>query len=155
MHVQPTEIVAILGLQGTTTLLDLSELCQDGLPVERLHKLARQVLAASAGDITGATCPIPAEYEPISVQGLSMFRITATEAQEKLDSVLREAQRQPVEILRQGDRVAVLLSADEYARLKPRDRRVVLAGELESETVRRIRAAKPPSEASSFDAEVD
>ena len=84
-----------------------------------------------------------------------MVRITAAEAQERLDSVLREAQRQPVEILRQGSRVAVLLSAEGYARLKARDRRVVLAGEFEEETVRLIRAAMPPSEASSFDAEVD
>lgn len=84
-----------------------------------------------------------------------MVLITATEAQQRLVSVLRDAQREPVGILSQGNMVAVLLSAKEFARLKARERRVVLAGEFAPETVSLIRAAEPPSEATKFDKEVD
>lgn len=41
MHVQPAEIAATLGLPGSTTLLDLSVHCENGLPVDSLHALAR------------------------------------------------------------------------------------------------------------------
>lgn len=83
------------------------------------------------------------------------MRITATEARRKFGEVMWVAQREPVEILSHGNRVAVLISAAEYARLKARERRMALAGEFDAETVRLIEAAEAPAEASRFDDELD
>ena len=84
-----------------------------------------------------------------------MSQVKATHAQRRFGEVIREAQREPVEILSHGKSAAVLISAHEYARLKARDRRVVLAGDLDEETVRLLRAAEAPAEAAEFDHEVD
>lgn len=84
-----------------------------------------------------------------------MSQIKATDAQRKFGQVLRDAQREPVEILSHGKSAAVLVSSYEYARLKARDRRVVLAGEFDEDTVRLLEAAEPPAEAADFDDEVD
>ena len=83
-----------------------------------------------------------------------MPQIKATEAQRKFGQVLRDAQREPVEILSHGKSAAVLVSSHEYARLKARDRRVVLAGDFDEGTVRLLNAAEPPAEATDFDDEV-
>ena len=83
-----------------------------------------------------------------------MVRFTATEAQRRFESVMRDAQREPVEIVDQGGLVVVLISAEEYARLVARERRVVLAGEFDPETVSLLEGAEPPPEARKFDGEV-
>lgn len=41
MHVQPSQISALLGLKDTNTLLELAELTEQGLPVESVRALAR------------------------------------------------------------------------------------------------------------------
>jgi len=84
-----------------------------------------------------------------------MSQVKATDAQRKFGQVLRDAQREPVEILSHGKSAAVLISSHEYARLKARDRRVVLAGDFDEETVRLLQAAESPAEAVEFDHEVD
>ncbi|WP_376696597.1 type II toxin-antitoxin system prevent-host-death family antitoxin [Wenzhouxiangella sp. EGI_FJ10305] len=84
-----------------------------------------------------------------------MSQVKATDAQRKFGQVLRDAQREPVEILSHGKSAAVLISSHEYARLKARDRRVVLAGRMDEETVRLIEQAEAPAEAAEFDHEVD
>ena len=84
-----------------------------------------------------------------------MSQVKATDAQRRFGQVLRDAQREPVEILSHGKSAAVLISSHEYERLKARDRRVVLAGEMDDETVRLLEQAEPPGEATEFDHEVD
>jgi prevent-host-death family protein len=84
-----------------------------------------------------------------------MSEVKATDAQRKFGQVLRDAQREPVEIFSHGKPAAVLISSHEYARLKARDRRVVLAGDLDEESIRLIKRAEAPSKASDFDNEVD
>jgi len=84
-----------------------------------------------------------------------MSQVKATDVQRRFGQILREAQREPVEIFSHGKAAAVLLSSHEYARLKARDRRVVLAGEFDEETVRLIESAQAPAEAAEFDHEVD
>ena len=84
-----------------------------------------------------------------------MTQVKATDAQRKFGQVLRDAQREPVEILSHGKPAAVLISSHEYARLKAQDRRVVLAGDFDEETVRLLQASKPPAEAAEFDHEVN
>ena len=75
-----------------------------------------------------------------------MTQVKATNAQRKFGQVLRDAQREPVEILSHGKPAAVLISSHEYARLKAQDRRVVLAGDFDEETVRLLQATHPPAE---------
>ena len=48
---------------------------------------------------------------------------------------------------------STLISADEYARLKRRDRRVYRAGELPDNLLAAIEKAEPPAEAAAFDHE--
>ena len=84
-----------------------------------------------------------------------MSQVKATYAQRRFGEMMREAQREPVEILSHGKSAAVLISAREYARLKARDRRVVLAGDFDEETVRLLQAAESLAEAAEFDYEVD
>ena len=50
-------------------------------------------------------------------------------------------------------RATVLISAEGYARLKRRDRRVVLAGEFSEEQMAAIRKAKVPREFDPLDQE--
>ncbi len=83
-----------------------------------------------------------------------MSQVKATDAQRRFGQILRDAQREPVEILSHGKSAAVLISSHEYDRLKARDRRVVLAGSFDEETIRLIESAEPPSEADKFDHEV-
>ncbi len=84
-----------------------------------------------------------------------MTQVKATDAQRKFGQVLRDAQREPVEIFSHGKPAAVLMSWHEYSRLKARDRRVVLAGDFDEETVRLLKQAEAPAEASEFDREAD
>jgi hypothetical protein len=57
------------------------------------------------------------------------------------DKALREA----VAITKQGRDHPVLVSADEYARLKRRDRKVGLAGDLSDEWLDAVRKARAPT----------
>ena len=84
-----------------------------------------------------------------------MYQVNSSDVQRNFGQVLRDAQREPVAILRHGKPVVVLISIHEYARLKARDRRVVMAGDFDEETVRRLQSAESPAEASDFDCEVD
>jgi prevent-host-death family protein len=60
----------------------------------------------------------------------------------------------PVTITKNGRDRTVLLSADEYNRLKRRDRQVIVAGELSEREVEAIRAAEVPIEFAHLDAEL-
>ena len=55
MRAQPSEIAAILGLPGIETLLGLAEICDHGLPVESLHRLAR-VMSPNEKDFLRTIC---------------------------------------------------------------------------------------------------
>ncbi|MDZ7629556.1 MAG: type II toxin-antitoxin system Phd/YefM family antitoxin [Parvularculaceae bacterium] len=66
-----------------------------------------------------------------------------------------QAQREPVIIMKHNREHAVILSADEYRRLKRRDRLVFRAGELSDADISAIRQAAAPAAASAFDDEMD
>ena len=53
---------------------------------------------------------------------MEMTRVTASEFQKAFGTMSDKALREPVAITKQGRDHLVLLSADEYARLKRRDR---------------------------------
>ena len=61
---------------------------------------------------------------------MEMTRITASEFQKAFGAMSDKALREPVAITKQGRDHLVVISAEEYARLKRRDRRVHAAGEL-------------------------
>jgi prevent-host-death family protein len=61
------------------------------------------------------------------------------------------ALREPVTVTKNGRDRLVVLSAEEYARLKRRDRRVVRTGELSDEDVARIAKAEVPAEHAHLD----
>jgi prevent-host-death family protein len=60
----------------------------------------------------------------------------------------------PVTITKNGRERTVLLSAQEYARLKRRDRRVIGAGELSEHQVDAIRNARVPDQYADLDKEI-
>jgi prevent-host-death family protein len=67
-----------------------------------------------------------------------MPKTTAQDFQRHIGRYQDLAQREPVEITRHGRRHLVLMSADEYERLKQRRRRAYAAGELPKELLRAV-----------------
>src|SRR5262245_58162212 len=85
---------------------------------------------------------------------MDTFRVTEGEFQRAFDSLSDRALREPVTITKEGRDHLVVLSADEYARLKRRDRRVGLTSELPEEWVEAVRNANVPEEFAARDAEM-
>ncbi len=84
-----------------------------------------------------------------------MRRVTSTEFQKKVGLYQDMALAEPLTITRNGREKIVVLSADEYRRLKRRDREVLRVEELSARDLKAIAAATPPAESASFDHEVD
>jgi prevent-host-death family protein len=82
------------------------------------------------------------------------IRVTAWEFQQAFGVLIAKAAREPVIITKEGSDYLVVLSAEEYARLKRRDRQVGLTSELPEEWVESARSAKVPDEFSHLDAEL-
>lgn len=70
-----------------------------------------------------------------------MLKITAAEFQRKLDAYEEKALAEPVAITRDGQERLILLSAEEYWRLKERDRLVRRVGDLTDTELAAIAAA--------------
>jgi prevent-host-death family protein len=75
---------------------------------------------------------------------MDMVRVTASEFQRSFGQLSDRALKETVAITKQGRDHLVLLSAEEYARLKRRDRKVGLAGELSDEWLSSVRKAQAP-----------
>ena len=82
-----------------------------------------------------------------------MIRMTETDLHQDLDALADRARHEPVTITKDGRDDLVVLSAEEYARLKRRDRRVGLTEDLPEECVEAVRNAKVPDEFAALDAE--
>jgi len=81
-------------------------------------------------------------------------RVTASEFQKAFGALSDRALREPVMITKQGRDHLVVLSAEEYARLKRRDRRVGQTVDLPEEWVEAVRMAKVPDEHAHLDREL-
>jgi PHD/YefM family antitoxin component YafN of YafNO toxin-antitoxin module len=82
---------------------------------------------------------------------MEMVRMTEAELQQGFRALADRARREPVTITTPDGRdELVVLSAEEYARLKRRDRRVGLT----EEWVEAVRNAKVPDEFAALDAEL-
>ncbi len=85
---------------------------------------------------------------------MTMTRVTASEFQKSIGAVSDRALREPVSITKQGRDHLVLLSAEEYARLKRRDRQVYTVDNLPDEWLEAVRNAKMPDGLEHLDAEL-
>jgi hypothetical protein len=85
---------------------------------------------------------------------MDMVRIPEAELQKGFRALADRARWEPVAITTDDGRELVVLSAEEYTRLKQRDRRVGLTEDLPDEWVEAVRSAKVPDEFSSLDAEL-
>jgi prevent-host-death family protein len=86
---------------------------------------------------------------------MDIMKVTAAEVGKNFGQFADKALVEPVTITKYGREHLVLLSADEYARLKRRDRQVYRTGEIPTDWLAAIEAAEPPAEATAFDHEYD
>lgn len=84
-----------------------------------------------------------------------MVTVTAAEFQRNIGRYQDEALTKPVAITRNGRARTVLVSVDEYQRLKRRDRQVLTAEELSEEDLAAIASSKVPDEYADLDAELE
>jgi prevent-host-death family protein len=82
------------------------------------------------------------------------MRISSAEFQRKFGSLADKALTEPVTITRNGRDRLVLISVEEYTRLKRRDRRVVLLEDFSDEEMALIARADVPAEYAYLDAEL-
>jgi len=83
-----------------------------------------------------------------------MITITSVEFQRHFGRYQDEALKEPVSITRNGRERIVVLSAEEYNRLKRRDRHVMALSDFTELDILAIENAEAPTEASAFDHEV-
>ena len=73
-------------------------------------------------------------------------RVSASEFQQSFGALSDKARHEPVVITKHGRDSLVIMSADEWERLKRRDRRVGLTQDLSDEWVAAIQEAKVPDQ---------
>ncbi len=83
-----------------------------------------------------------------------MVRVTTAEFIEDYGRLADQALIEPLTITKNGHDRLVVLSADEYARLKRRDRRVIAAGDLTEAEIALIAQAEVPAEHAHLDDEL-
>lgn len=81
--------------------------------------------------------------------------VTSAEFQKNFGRYREAAIREAVTITHHGRDSLVLLSADEYRRLKQRDREALLVAELTEQDIAAIRRAEIPAESAALDHELD
>ena len=81
-------------------------------------------------------------------------KVTASEFQQAFGTLSDKARHEPVIITKHGRDSLVVMSAEEWARLKRRDRQVGLTAELPEEWIEAVRSAKVPDEFAHLDAEL-
>ena len=75
-------------------------------------------------------------------ENAKMIRVSSTEFGKEVGRYQDAALSQPVIVTRNGRDRTVMISAEEFLRLKKRDRRVYVSGELPEETLEAIRNSK-------------
>jgi prevent-host-death family protein len=85
---------------------------------------------------------------------MEKLRVTEGEFQSAFDALTNKARQQPVTITKAGRDHLVVLSADEYTRLKRHERRIGLTSDLPEEWEDAVRRAKVPDEFGHLDAEL-
>lgn len=80
--------------------------------------------------------------------------VSSVEASKAFGRISRQALIAPLTITHHGHDSLVLMSAEEYQRLKKRDREVFTLAEVPEEIAEAVRAARAPAEADAFNHEV-
>ncbi len=83
-----------------------------------------------------------------------MITVSSAEFQRNFGRYQDVALTEPVAITRNGRERVVVLSVDEYHRLKQRDRQVLSLVDFNEADLQAILAAEPPLEAATFDHEI-
>jgi prevent-host-death family protein len=81
-------------------------------------------------------------------------KVTSSEFKQAFGTLSDKARHEPVVITKHGRDSLVLMAAEEWERLKRRDRRVGLTAELSEEWAEAVRNAKMPEEFAHLDAEL-
>jgi prevent-host-death family protein len=82
------------------------------------------------------------------------MKVTAAEVGKNFGQFADKALVEPITITKYGREHLVLLSADEYARLKRRDRHVYRADDVPDDILAALEAAEPPAEAEAVEREL-
>ena len=82
------------------------------------------------------------------------MKVTAAEVGKNFGQFADKALVEPVTITKYGREHLVLLSAEEYARLKRRDRQVYRAHEVPDDILAAIEATEPPPESEAAECEL-
>src|SRR3954452_7184524 len=77
---------------------------------------------------------------------MNVTKVSASEFQQDFGALSDRARHEPVVITKHGRDSLVVMSAEEWMRLKRRDRRVGLTSELPEEWIEAVRNAKAPDE---------
>lgn len=83
-----------------------------------------------------------------------MVKVSSAELQKNFGRYQDVALTQPVVVTRNGRDRTVIISAEEYHRLKRRDRRVMALDDFTPEDIQAIERADLPPQAADFDHEV-
>ena len=83
-----------------------------------------------------------------------MIKVSAAEFQRNIGRYQDLALTQPVAVTRNGRQRTVLISVDEYQRLKRRDREVLGLDDFTGEDIAALEAARAPHAAKAFDSEL-
>jgi prevent-host-death family protein len=82
------------------------------------------------------------------------MKVTTADFIKHYGTLADRALSEPVTITKNGRDRLVLVSAEEYGRLKRRDRQVIAAGELTDDDIARIALAEVPAEHAHLDEEL-
>jgi prevent-host-death family protein len=85
---------------------------------------------------------------------MDVLTVSAAEFQRNFGRYQDLALRQPVAVTRNGRESCVLLSSEEYRRLKRRDREVLGIDDFTETDIEAIRHSRPPQESAAFDHEL-
>ncbi len=83
-----------------------------------------------------------------------MIRVSSTEFGKEVGRYQDAALAQPVVVTRNGRDRIVVISADEYRRLKKRDREVLAAEDFTDAEIEAVRRSEPSPEADAFNHEI-
>ncbi len=83
-----------------------------------------------------------------------MLKVSSAEFQRNIGRYQDLALTQAIAVTRNGRERTVMISTEEYHRLKRRDRQVLTANDFTDEDIEMIKASKAPESAKEFDHEV-
>ena len=86
---------------------------------------------------------------------MDTVKVSAAEFQRNIGRYQDLALRQPVAVTRNGRESTVLISSEEYQRLRRRDRQVLGLDDFTDADIAALEAARPPADARAFDSELE